>query len=274
MKQLNERDKENETLRDDLNRLRSDMKMQEEIDDSGGLSRENVTSKEWHAKHENAAPFLFGFKSFGETIAYICRVFFTDVEYKFGKGKDPLTDFEQCLVYMLKVCRGYEDETIKMIFHRTGHSFVADVMNKWSPKFSFVGLCMSILDLDFTTDYVSAEYAREHGLDHYSFDHSPKDKYRNYIEATVPQEYIGAGYRDVGALVDGMVIRTDTVRVNPVITRMTYNDKVDDHGGLIMTWTTPTGLCFEHTGLYLGRVPEMRLVELWGTVDSNNLLLN
>ena len=30
-------------------------------------------------------------------------------------------------------------------------------------------------------------------------------------------------------------------------------------------WITPSGLVFEHTGLYFGRITEKKLVELWGT---------
>ena len=74
----------------------------------------------------------------------------------------------------------------------------------------------------------------------------------NLIEASLPQEYVDAGYPDCGALVDRMVIPTE-VRVMPAVTRMGYNDKVDNNGCLVMSWTTPTGLCFEHTGLYMGR---------------------
>ena len=58
---------------------------------------------------------------------------------------------------------------------------------------------------------------------------------------------------------------TDTVRKNPALTRALWSDKVKSSGGRIITWALPIGLVFEHTGLYLGRAPEMRLVELWGT---------
>jgi hypothetical protein len=118
------------------------------------------------------------------------------------------------------------------MFQHAGHSFVADIMKKWMPKLKRLGLHMSILDLDFTMDYVSEEYAREHQLPHYNIEGSPRDEHKNYMEATLPQEYIDAGYSDVGALVDGMVIRTDTVRTDPVIKRLLYNVKVDDSGGL------------------------------------------
>jgi hypothetical protein len=201
-------------------------------------------------------------------------VFFPHIKFEFGSGSAKLTEFEQVLVFLLKIHRNYEDETVRLIFLRQGHSFIADILKKWAPQFSELGLCMSILDLDFTMDYVSRERAEANGLPHYEIAGSPKDKYGHYILASLPQEYVDAGYSDVGALVDGMVIRTDTVRTNPVIKRLLYNDKVDDSGALIMTWTAPSGLCFEHTGLYFGRLPEMRAIELWGTVDSNKIALN
>ena len=64
---------------------------------------------------------------------------------------------------------------------------------------------------------------------------------------------------------------TDTVRVSSAASRMLYADKIDNSGGLVMTWSTPTGLVFEHTGLYFARCPETRLIELWGTVDPEQI---
>ena len=34
-----------------------------------------------------------------------------------------------------------------------------------------------------------------------------------------------------------------------------------------MCWITPSGLVFEHTGLFFGRITETNLVELWGKGD-------
>jgi hypothetical protein len=88
--------------------------------------------------------------------------------------------------------------------------------------------------------------------------------YVNYIDYAVPKEYIDAGMADTAVLKDGKDFVTDTIRQNPTLTRALYSDKVSSSGGRIITWALPTGLVFEHTGLFLGRVPEIRLVELWG----------
>jgi len=273
MVEQSHRSKENTNLRADIDRLKKELDIQQKIELSEGLNRHSITSDAWHKENPEASHYLFGLGTFDQFKCYICEVFFPDVEFAF-RSSGNLTEFEQLQLVLMKVHRDYEDNTVKIIFQRTGHSFVADIMKKWMPKLKRLGLYMSILDLDYTMDYVSEEDAREHQLPHYNIEGSPRDKHKNYLRATLPQEYIEAGYSDVGALVDGMVIRTDTVRRNPVIKRLLYNDKVDDSGGLIMTWTAPSGLCFEHTGLYFGRLPEMRAIELWGTVDPNQIALN
>jgi hypothetical protein len=69
---------------------------------------------------------------------------------------------------------------------------------------------------------------------------------------------------DTCVLKDGKGFVTETIYVNPSITRALFSDKVKSSGARLITWVLPIGLVFEHTGLYLGRVPEMQLVELWG----------
>ena len=90
------------------------------------------------------------------------------------------------------------------------------------------------------------------------------DGYNNYIDFAIPQEYIEAGMADTGVLKDGKDFVTDTIRVNPALTRALFSDKVKSSGARVITWALPTGLVIEHTGLFLGRTPEIRLVELWG----------
>ena len=57
---------------------------------------------------------------------------------------------------------------------------------------------------------------------------------------------------------------TDTVRSHTFITRASHSDKVHHSGVRCISWSTPCGLSFEHTDLFLARVSEKRLVELWG----------
>ena len=55
-----------------------------------------------------------------------------------------------------------------------------------------------------------------------------------------------------------------TTRKNTMFTRASYSDKVHHSATRCISWSTPMGLSFEHTNLFLGRASEKRLVELWG----------
>jgi hypothetical protein len=135
------------------------------------------------------------------------------------------------------------------------------------PRLGKIGLFMSILDLDFMLDYIPEDVALSKNIPHSST--SDASQFTSYIKATVPKVLVEKGLERVGAIVDGKVFMTDTVRVCTAINRLMYSDKVDNSGGLLMTWSAPTGLVFEHTGLYFARCPEARAVELWGTRDPN-----
>lgn len=168
----------------------------------------------------------------------------------------------------MRIHRNYDGETLVKYWGKQDPSTLTKVFQKWMPRIGRIGLHLSILDLDFNLDYLSAEDAEKHGVDHSSF-HAASPS--SYIEAAVPEEYKKRGYENVGALVDGKVFMTDTVRINSALDRLLYADKVDNSGGLVMTWSAPTGLIFEHTGLYFARCPETRLIELWGTVDPQQI---
>jgi hypothetical protein len=92
------------------------------------------------------------------------------------------------------------------------------------------------------------------------------DGVRNCIDYAIPQEYIAAVTADTGVLKDGKDFVTNTIRANhPALTRALFSENVKSSGGHIITWALlPTSFVFEHTCLYLRRVPEMQLLELWG----------
>lgn len=273
----------NEFLESEVERLSHELKMQRSIEERDGMDRFNLSSTDWHKRHSeslqskqhlSAAHHLFGLWDFESCIEYIH--IFWDVKYEVGRCQaDNLTQFEEVLVTLMKIQRNYEDSTIRLMFGRKGHSFVTDITKKWFPKLGRTGLDVSILDLEYTMDFVTEEQARGKGLPHYNIQSAEeRGLHKNYTSASIPKPYIDLGYADVTALIDGKVVRTDTVRTNFAINQMMFNEKVSDSGGLIMSWTTPTGMCFEHTGLYLARCCEVRLVELWATVDSNTIQLN
>ena len=56
-----------------------------------------------------------------------------------------------------------------------------------------------------------------------------------------------------------------TSRKNTLFTRASYSDKVHASAVLCISWSTPMGLSFEHTILFLGKASKKRLVELCGT---------
>lgn len=57
-----------EKLTEKVEKLENALAIEDEIKNSGGLSRENVTSVEWHEKHKKMAQHLWGLGTFSETI--------------------------------------------------------------------------------------------------------------------------------------------------------------------------------------------------------------
>jgi hypothetical protein len=81
----------------------------------------------------------------------------------------------------------------------------------------------------------------------------------------MPQSYIDAGLTNVCAVPDGKDFLTWTPRTNTVLSRAASSNKMGNHSAArVVTWTTPAGLTFEHTDVFLARVSEKKLVELWG----------
>ena len=90
----------------------------------------------------------------------------------------------------------------------------------------------------------------------------------NFVDASIPTVFKDHQMETVHALKDGKDITIDTVRSNSAVSRMTYSDKMHSSATRQICWITPSGLVFEHTGLYFGRITETKLVELWGRADS------
>jgi len=109
----------------------------------------------------------------------------------------------------------------------------------------------------------------------------------DFLEETYPERYKQGGLLKVCALPDGKDFMINTPRANTIITRAAWSDKVRKYFRLAaiaaqltswcisclkvhnsavrcISWSTATGLSFEHTDLFFARVSEKRLVELWG----------
>ena len=87
---------------------------------------------------------------------------------------------------------------------------------------------------------------------------------KEYLDAVCPAVYKSSGLSNVASLADGKDFLIHTPRKRTVLTRACRSDKMKASAVRCITWTTPHGLCFEHTDLVLARFSENGLVELWG----------
>lgn len=85
-----------------------------------------------------------------------------------------------------------------------------------------------------------------------------------FLKATCPQAFIDEGLERICGIPDGKDFKIFTPRKNTLFTRACWSDKVNASAVRCISWCTPMGLSFEHTDLFLARVSEKALVELWG----------
>lgn len=242
-------DKLTAQLKDKEEKLEHAIQMEEQLKEMSGLSRLHLTSKEWHKENSQHAHHFWGLGSYSKTVTYITKVWWPEIEPKVISSDDYFSECEEVLICLIRIHRDYHVKTLGSIWGHKGEGWATRLFRKWMPKLGKMGLHMSILDRDFMLDYVSAEYAKEHGLPHSSFPEF-EGKVKSYAEVFLPEKYKKKGYERVGAIVDGKVFMTDTIRINYALSRLMYSEKVDHSSGLVITWTSPMGLCFEHTGLY------------------------
>ena len=85
-----------------------------------------------------------------------------------------------------------------------------------------------------------------------------------YLEKRCPQQYKDEGLDKCCAVPDGKDFMIYTTWSNTLFTRASYSDKVHHSAVRCISWSTPEGLSFEHTKMFLARVSEKALVGLWG----------
>ena len=85
-----------------------------------------------------------------------------------------------------------------------------------------------------------------------------------YLEKRCPQQYKDEGLDKCCAVPDGKDFMIYTTWSNTLFTRASYSDKVHHSAVRCILWSTPEGLSFEHTKMFLARVSEKALVGLWG----------
>ena len=201
-----------------------------------GLTRRGILSKEWHRENGNAARHLFGFKSWKDLV-YETHAFFDVLPplepHKITKAT-PISPFEQYLMGFMRIHLGMTVESISLIWGRDG-SHAGRLINKAVISIGVAGKNLSILHL------------------------TPE-----YLEAACPQQYKDEGLDRCCAVPDGKDFIIFTTRKNTMFTRACFSDKVHASAVRCISWSTPHGLSFEHTDLFLGRVSEKKLVELWG----------
>ncbi|MBT5401961.1 MAG: hypothetical protein HOL28_00800 [Crocinitomicaceae bacterium] len=211
---------------------------------NSGFTRKNLLDDKWHEKYPAQCKDLFGFESFREMKIYFSCFwpeYFGDTEnescFKL-KENGLISTFEKAAMTKMRFHRRVTLNHIAGIYG-VHYTLVCKYVQQWAPKWGMVGLNLSILDI------------------------TPE-----YLEKSVPKEFTSAGLDKVAALVDGKIIATDNCRSNSTISRAMYSDKVKHAGALHHAWITPTGLTFDHTPLYLGRLTESRLVDLWSKYST------
>lgn len=227
-------------LKNQINYLTALVKAGEEKQEKikSGLTRENIIDENWHETHKQQCKDLFGFYSFKEMKIYM-ECFWP--EY-FDENKLPhcfklkengnISEFEQALITKMRFHRKVTVEHLAGIYG-VHYTSISRYITKWAPRWGDIGLDLSILHL------------------------TPE-----YLKKSCPKEFRDSGMQNVAALVDGKVFKTEDCRKNSAIKRAMYSDKVHHPGVLQHTWTTPSGLTFDHSYLVTARCTETALVEV------------
>ena len=85
-----------------------------------------------------------------------------------------------------------------------------------------------------------------------------------YLEKTWRQQYKDEGLEKCCAVPDGKDFMIHITWSNTLFNRASYSDKVHHSAVRCISWSTPEGLSFEHTKMFLSQASEKSLVELWG----------
>ena len=197
--------------------------------------RQALTSDDWHAKHPDKAKHHFGFRSWEETKAYLWVLWPWLKQPTAEQRRGEMTDFEKCLITKMRFRRAAPLESLGTLWGRS-IAAVSGYIREWAPLWGEAGKDFSILDI------------------------CPQD-----LDETLPDSYKAVGLLNIGAVPDGKDIKIETPRAHPLLTRACYSDKVDCSAFRWICWSTPAGLAYMHTALYLGRASEKALVELWGS---------
>jgi hypothetical protein len=202
-----------------------------------GLTRCNLLSVIWHAANPLAAHHLLGLNTWSEAINLIVGLFSEEGASPPTEGSrltGPLSLFERLMVAKMRMHRAFTIETLSYSWDRSKSSISA-YLKECIPLWGEAGEDLSILDLTPT-----------------------------YLESLRSRSYSDQDMLLVCALPDGKDFRIDEQRSNTVLSRAARSYKVKHAAARCITWSTPSGLTFEHTNLFFARVSEKMLVKLWG----------
>ena len=206
------------------------------LENIGGLSRLTFTNKDWHKNNDTSATSLFGFSTWKETVCYVHALFGLYPPVELPKHDDSITQFEWCLAAKIRINCGMPYRTIGYILGlKAVDSYVGEKIKPWVHKWGEAGEDLSILNI------------------------TPE-----FLDATCPQAYKDENLEQICGIPDGKDFKIFTPRKNTLFTRACFSDKVHASAVRGISWCTPMGLSYEHTHLFLARVSEKALVELWG----------
>ncbi|EJK73031.1 hypothetical protein THAOC_05371, partial [Thalassiosira oceanica] len=218
-----------------------------------GLSRGTLLSRKWHNDNPRAANHFFGFKDWKNTVCMLHALFDVLPPMEIPSKTTPITSFEKYLMAFLRIHTGMTVFSIAKIWGRdNGHvgRLISNTIKVIGSAGKFI---ISHNFLSLTKDRLVL------GKNLSILDITPE-----YLDEVCPQAYKDEGLEKCCAVPDGNDFMIYTTRSNTLFTRASYSDKVHHSAVRCISWNTPQGLSFEHTDLFLARVTEKRLVELWG----------
>lgn len=201
--------------------------------------RYRFTDDGWHAQNTIFAKYWLGSSSWSE-YKELVSCLWPNIEVPTQQWREriyhdsELSEWEQCMVARMRLRKGSEYSCLSILWGRSVSS-IGNYCNNWLPNWGYAGQDLSILDL------------------------TPE-----YLDATMPKEFIDNNMSDICAMVDGKDFLSEVERSSGAASRAGYSDKSSHYAMRMVTWTAPNGLTVEHTSPYYGRSSEQALVELWG----------
>lgn len=116
----------------------------------GGLTRESLTSRQWHKTFPEAAWSLFGFKSWMETCLYVHALFGLHPTDDANPPADTVTLFEWCLFAKMQMQCALTNRMIALIVGLENYAHVESEIKEWVLKWGEAGQ-----DLDVPRDFLA-----------------------------------------------------------------------------------------------------------------------